>query len=100
MRHLATDDEGDPDEAAAERDLAEERLEARVSLHERRLAAVLGVLQASGAKRVLDLGCGEGKLLRLLAADPRFTEVVGVDASAPVWKSPGSGSIASDYPTT
>jgi 3' terminal RNA ribose 2'-O-methyltransferase Hen1 len=78
---LTTDDGSDPDEIAAEHDLAEERLEARVSLHERRLAAVLSVLQESGAKRVVDLGCGEGKLLRLLAADSRFTEVVGLDAS-------------------
>jgi 3' terminal RNA ribose 2'-O-methyltransferase Hen1 len=82
LAHLAPEDGADPDEVAAERDLAEERLEARVSLHERRLAAVLAVLQASGAKRVLDLGCGEGKLLRLLATAPEFTEVVGVDVSA------------------
>jgi 3' terminal RNA ribose 2'-O-methyltransferase Hen1 len=79
---LATEDDSDPDEIAAEQDLAEERLEAKVSLHERRLATVLAVLQSTGAKRVLDLGCGEGKLLRLLAVDPRFTEVVGVDVSA------------------
>jgi 3' terminal RNA ribose 2'-O-methyltransferase Hen1 len=39
------------------------------------------VLQSTGAKRVLDLGCGEGKLLKLLAADPRFTEIVGVDVT-------------------
>ena len=81
LANLAPDDDSDPDEAAAVQDLAEERLEAKVSLHERRLTAVLAVLQASGAKRVLDLGCGEGKLLRLLAADPRFTDVVGVDVS-------------------
>ncbi len=81
LGHLAADEATDPDEAAAAQDLAEERLEAKVSLHERRLATVLGVLQSTGAKRVLDLGCGEGKLLRLLAADPRFTEVVGVDVS-------------------
>src|SRR5262249_53146381 len=31
---------------------------------------------------VLDLGCGEGKLLRLLAGEPQFTEVVGLDVSA------------------
>jgi 3' terminal RNA ribose 2'-O-methyltransferase Hen1 len=78
---LAAETEADPDEVAAERDLAEERLEAKVSLHERRLTAVLAVLAASGATRVLDLGCGEGKLLRQLAADARFAEVVGVDVS-------------------
>ena len=81
LLHLATDDDSDPDQAAADHDLAEERLEARVSLHERRLAAVLAVLQENSATRVLDLGCGEGKLLRLLAADSRFMEVAGLDAS-------------------
>ncbi|WP_439631524.1 3' terminal RNA ribose 2'-O-methyltransferase Hen1 [Gemmata sp.] len=81
LAELAAGDGTDPDDAAVANDLAEERLEARVSLHERRLTTVLAVLQESGAKRVLDLGCGEGKLLRLLATDPRFTEVVGLDVS-------------------
>ncbi len=76
-----TPDATDLDDASAERDLAEERLEAKTNLHEHRLAMVRDVLRESGAKRVLDLGCGEGKLLRLLAADNRFTEVVGLDAS-------------------
>jgi 3' terminal RNA ribose 2'-O-methyltransferase Hen1 len=31
---------------------------------------------------VLDLGCGEGRLLARLAADPRFAAIVGVDASS------------------
>jgi len=81
LAELTAEDGTDPDEAAADHDLAEERLEAKVSLHERRLATVMGVLQEAGVKRVLDLGCGEGKLLRLLATDPRFTEVVGLDVS-------------------
>jgi 3' terminal RNA ribose 2'-O-methyltransferase Hen1 len=46
-----------------------------------RRGAVLAVLQASGARRVLDLGCGGGALLRDLVADPSFTEIVGVDVS-------------------
>ncbi len=40
----------------------------RMPLRERRLAAVEAVLEHSGARRVLDLGCGPGALLvRLMA---------------------------------
>jgi 3' terminal RNA ribose 2'-O-methyltransferase Hen1 len=52
------------------------------SLAERRRAAVLAVLTEAGAHRVLDLGCGNGALLRDLLAQARFTEIVGVDVSA------------------
>ena len=69
------------DDTTEEQEAAEEQLEVKVNLHERRLAAVFEVLKATGAKRVLDLGCGEGKLLRLLAAEPQFAEVVGLDVS-------------------
>lgn len=51
------------------------------SLHEQRLGGVLAALRASGAKRVLDLGCGEGKLLRMMLDDRQFTEIVGIDVS-------------------
>ena len=48
----------------------EERLEERVSLRDQRLGTVEAVLKASGARRVLDLGCGPGALLeRLLRGD-------------------------------
>lgn len=50
-------------------------------LHAQRRAAVLEVLRAGGAKRVLDLGCGDGALLRELIAEPSFTEIVGIDVS-------------------
>ncbi|MFE0317293.1 3' terminal RNA ribose 2'-O-methyltransferase Hen1 [Streptomyces albogriseolus] len=46
-----------------------------------RREAVLGVLRASGAARVLDLGCGQGQLVQALLKDPAFTEIVGVDVS-------------------
>ena len=32
--------------------------------------------------RVLDLGCGDGRLLTRLLADPRFEAITGVDVSA------------------
>jgi 3' terminal RNA ribose 2'-O-methyltransferase Hen1 len=55
--------------------------EVRQSLNEQRLDAVMAVLQAQGVKRVMDLGCGEGKLLRKLVAEPQFTEILGMDVT-------------------
>lgn len=80
LARLAEETEGEEEEV--ERKEAEEgRLEERLSLHERRLEAVATALAERGASRVLDLGCGEGKLLRALLRDRRFTEVVGMDVS-------------------
>jgi 3' terminal RNA ribose 2'-O-methyltransferase Hen1 len=54
----------------------------RMPLAAQRRDAVLAVLAAAGAARVLDLGCGPGALLAELLNDHRFTEIVGVDVSA------------------
>ena len=62
-------------------DRAEDVLERPMSLNEQRLGAVLAALRASGARRVLDLGCGEGRLLRELLQDRQFEEIVGMDVS-------------------
>jgi len=58
---------------------AEEKLERPLRLHEQRLAAVTETLKASGARRVVDLGCGNGKLLKRLMAEKQFAEILGVD---------------------
>lgn len=50
-------------------------------LHERRLDEVYLQLVNSGAQSVLDLGCGEGKLLRKLLANSQFTRIVGMDVA-------------------
>jgi 3' terminal RNA ribose 2'-O-methyltransferase Hen1 len=75
---------GDDDAAGALPESFVAEPEPELSLHQQRLAAVVAVLQDSSARRVLDLGCGEGRLLQLLLADPTFTEVVGLDVSARV----------------
>ncbi|MFI5783205.1 3' terminal RNA ribose 2'-O-methyltransferase Hen1 [Nocardia sp. NPDC051570] len=46
-----------------------------------RRAAVVRTLRELGARRVLDLGCGEGALLRELVEHREFGEIVGVDVS-------------------
>lgn len=71
--------EDDDDDAKATG--AEELLEQSVSLNEQRHGTVLAALRASGARNVLDLGCGEGKLLRELFADRQFERIVGMDVS-------------------
>ena len=51
-------------------------------LHEQRLEAVLEAVRACGAETILDLGCGDGALVTLLAREPQVRRVVGIDLSA------------------
>jgi len=51
------------------------------SLRDVRMAAVLDQIKACGATSVIDLGCGEGNLLRLLVPDTTFRKIAGVDVS-------------------
>ena len=52
-----------------------------LKLYQQRLKAVVSALEASGAKRVLDLGCGQGRLLQALLQQRQFVEIVGMDVS-------------------
>lgn len=76
-------DEDAPEAESTDEDLDQEEavVEARLSLNDQRMGTVLAAIKASGARRVLDLGCGEGRLLTALLKDPSFTEIVGVDVS-------------------
>lgn len=60
---------------------AEAEIEKRISLNGQRIATVVAALKQSGARRVLDLGCGEGQLVRALLEEKCFDEIVGVDVS-------------------
>src|SRR4051812_37261725 len=82
LRQLTAGEQEDPDEEAETRDAEEAAVEAKVSLHEQRIGAVIAALRSTGARRILDLGCGEGRLLQELVKDHGFTELLGVDVSA------------------
>jgi len=71
------------DEMADEQaDQKEEAIEKSIGLNQQRLEVVYSELKSSNAHRIVDLGCGEGKLLRLLLPDRQFTEILGMDVSA------------------
>src|SRR5207248_5915990 len=59
----------------------EQEVERPISLAQARVDGVLAALRASGARRVLDLGCGEGRLLRALLDEKSLERIVGVDVS-------------------
>ena len=65
-------------------DEEEQKVERPLGLHEQRIGTVLSILRGIGAKSVLDLGCGEGKLLRHLIGDTQFEKILGMDVS---WRS-------------
>jgi 3' terminal RNA ribose 2'-O-methyltransferase Hen1 len=81
LARLADEDAPDPDSVAEVHAQQEASLEQRISLNDERLGAVLAALRVLGARRVLDLGCGEGKLLKLLLDDRAFERIVGLDVS-------------------
>jgi 3' terminal RNA ribose 2'-O-methyltransferase Hen1 len=81
LTKLLEDEEVDPDREVEARRVEEEAVEEPLRLNEQRLGAVQAVLTARGATRVLDLGCGSGKLIQALLGEPQFTEIVGVDIS-------------------
>ena len=81
LARLADEDQLDPDADEARHAQEEAAVEERIGLNRQRLATVLSTLKELGARRVLDLGCGEGRLLRLLIDDRSFEEIVGIDVS-------------------
>jgi 3' terminal RNA ribose 2'-O-methyltransferase Hen1 len=81
LDQLLADDDPTADDDATQRAAEEEAVEEPLRLNDQRHGAVVAALRASGATRVLDLGCGSGKLLRSLMDVPTFEKIVGVDIS-------------------
>jgi 3' terminal RNA ribose 2'-O-methyltransferase Hen1 len=76
--------DADPEEAedVTEQHASEEdQVEKRISLNEQRQNTVLSVLKSCDSKRVLDLGCSYGNLMRRLLDDKQFEQIVGLDVS-------------------
>ena len=81
LARLLEEDQPDPDAEEVAHDTEEEALEKPMSLADQRAGAVVASLRAAGATSVLDVGCGGGKLLRVLMKDGTFERIAGVDVS-------------------
>ena len=79
---LLSDEPAEADDTAAERNAEDEAAaERRIGLNEQRIGSVLSALRSAGARSVVDLGCGEGRLVRALLDDKLFERILGVDVS-------------------
>jgi 3' terminal RNA ribose 2'-O-methyltransferase Hen1 len=81
LARLADDDMLNPDAEEVAHAQEEQVIESPLKLWEQRMGAVVSVLKAGDAHRILDLGCGEGKLLRTLIDEKQFTHILGMDVS-------------------
>ncbi len=93
LEQLLEEDQLDPESSSSQKQAEEETVEQTITgaagtaenpppLNEVRLQTVVDLLKESGAESVLDLGCGEGKLLRLVLREKQFTRIVGMDVSS------------------
>lgn len=71
-------DEGEPNESEAP---SEQQLERPLGLNDQRIEAVMQALKAHGVQTVIDLGCGDGKLLRALLEEMSIQRITGMDVS-------------------
>ncbi|MCL1982092.1 MAG: 3' terminal RNA ribose 2'-O-methyltransferase Hen1 [Clostridiales bacterium] len=65
----------------AEPEKPEETPDKKLNLNAKRLGSVVAALKSCNAKQVIDIGCGEGNLLRQLLSEGQFTKIAGVDVS-------------------
>jgi len=71
----------DSDVLSTEPEEKEGNVDKKPNLNVQRLGSVVAALKSHGAKRVIDIGCGEGNLLNLLVKERQFTNITGVDVS-------------------
>lgn len=81
VQRLILQDPEEEEETQEEKAQEEAVIEKKISLSEQRMTRVMEVLKERGVTTVIDLGCGEGRLLRSLLKDSALTRVGGMDVS-------------------
>lgn len=73
--------EAEEPEEHASRDAEEEKIEKPIRLNTQRMDYLADLIRNLGASSVLDLGCGEGRLLRQLLTIKGLDRIVGVEVA-------------------
>lgn len=81
LQRLMADDGPEVEDQEVEKAREEAALERPITLNDQRIGAVVAALKQAGARRILDLGCGEGRLIAALLKEPTITRIAGVDVS-------------------
>ena len=81
LSQLAEEDSRDLEEKELIQDIEEAAIEKPISLNQQRLESVAEILTKHQVTRVIDLGCGEGKLLKCLLKNQSIEQITGVDVS-------------------
>ncbi|RUT06075.1 3' terminal RNA ribose 2'-O-methyltransferase Hen1 [Dulcicalothrix desertica PCC 7102] len=81
LAQLVEQEDPDPDSSEEEHAQEEAAVEKPLSLNKQRMLTVVDTLKQNNLKTVIDLGCGEGTLLRYLIKDAFFDKITGVDVS-------------------
>ena len=81
LERLLADEPADIEDTSTVRDEEEAQVEKPLSLNEQRLTAVMGAVVSLGGARIVDLGCGEGRLLQRILRETKAEKVLGIDVS-------------------
>jgi len=76
------EDENEDDETSAQSAEKKEKLEKKLTLNAQRLGSAAAALKNCRARSVIDIGCGEGNLLRILLREKQFERIAGADVSS------------------
>jgi 3' terminal RNA ribose 2'-O-methyltransferase Hen1 len=81
LARLIDDEVDTPDQSEESSAKKEHEIEKKIGLRDQRIEKVISAVKDSGASTVLDLGCGDGMLLRELLKIRRLESIVGMDVS-------------------
>lgn len=81
--------DAEPAEEHAAQDSEEQAIEKPIRLNDQRMERATALLRELGARSVLDLGCGEGRLIRELLKVPGLDRIVGVEVAPRVLAAAG-----------